>query len=101
MNLYNIFYTSVYFLNKILRICGILFQKQQNTKIHTSLKCVKIQVYRPTLRLTGQNQTAPHSQNTPQYEKRPADKRLTCEFVEPTAGLEPATYALRMRCSTN
>lgn len=23
------------------------------------------------------------------------------KFVEPTAGLEPATYALRVRCSTN
>lgn len=37
----------------------------------------------------------------PNTKKRPADKRLTCEFVEPTAGLEPATYALRVRCSTN
>ena len=24
-----------------------------------------------------------------------------CFIVEPVAGLEPATYALRMRCSTN
>ena len=70
MNLYNIFYISVYFLNKILHICGILFQKQSNTKVHTSLKCVKIQVYRPTLRLTGPNQTAPHSP------KRPLDRCL-------------------------
>ena len=37
----------------------------------------------------------------PKTQKRPAEKRLTCEFVEPTAGLEPATYALRVRCSTN
>ena len=29
-------------------------------------------------------------------------KRLTCDYsMEPTAGLEPATHALRMRCSTN
>ena len=45
-------------------------KKRSNTNIHTSLKCVKIQVYRPTLRLTDQNQTAPHSQNTPQYAKK-------------------------------
>ena len=25
---------------------------------------------------------------------------LTCDYVEPRAGVEPATYALRVRCST-
>jgi hypothetical protein len=29
------------------------------------------------------------------------EKSETCEEVEPVAGLEPATHALRKRCSTN
>ena len=49
----------------------------------------KIKSFYPISTPSGQN-VYPNTQN------RPADKRLTCEFVEPTAGLEPATYALRV-----
>lgn len=34
-------------------------------------------------------------------EKGRRPKATTCNFVEPMSGLEPLTYALRVRCSTN